>query len=333
MAKNERFSTATATGLKNLVQPLFAGKVPAKRIWLMSEVPLPFLHALVVKALSRATRYSVQRLFIEDQAAIMQLKVSLATTFLGQSVIYAVHVSPDLSLAHKKTLQQVLVESPTEHIVVVHTDTIDVPALPVLTLEVSQACSLEDKQLLAQLLVAATYDADKERPQALVPLPIFMKLQHISTDQFLMLLNYQSLLPRTNQHDFADKWLPRIMQGQESIFACSTAFFACRHAEFFAEYKQLRLGQTAEQFCAFWLEMVFQAALVVRVHGGQPLERALTKRLPFSFLKTDWRQVNLEQLAWLARELIECERSFKAGGDEGRLSLVLHQWFVRYKRR
>jgi hypothetical protein len=151
---------------------------------------------------------------------------------------------------------------------------------------------------------------------------LFKMVPTIPLDTAILLDHYAQLVGKKSEL-FVTTWLGQLVTPEISLFSLSQALFGRNAAQFFRYWKHLK-GLYAVQFwISFWSEQLWRAYCYIRLQkSGQIADaKKIGYRLPFSFLKGQWRTVSLQELTTAHAFLYELDYHCKHGGSEEYLEL------------
>lgn len=126
------------------------------------------------------------------------------------------------------------------------------------------------------------------------------------------------------------RWLSRLLPGDQSLFTLAQAFLAQNEDQFVACWWDVGPLYPPEFWLVFWSELLWQAWIVITFAraSSAPVDRRWTYRLPFSFLQRDWKRYQPRELVVAHNALYGADYALKCGGNECALELVLWH-FIR----
>lgn len=158
---------------------------------------------------------------------------------------------------------------------------------------------------------------------------LFKKYKTISLDTACLVLQYVQVLGSA-QRDFMNEWLDALIVPQQSLFLLSQYFFARQPTSFFVQWSKLVDAYSPQFWCVFWSEQLWRAYHYVYLtrQGNISTAREAGFRLPFSFLRKDWRTLPLNNIKKAHERMYEIDFSLKNGGDSGVFDLFYSQFFI-----
>lgn len=162
---------------------------------------------------------------------------------------------------------------------------------------------------------------------------IFLSRTTLATHEALILLDYATILQEKTS-DLLRPWLNDLINTDASLYTLASHFFAKNNVAFFAAWNSLK-DQYVEQFwTTFWSEQLFRAYWFVYYQSPpQPVAaQKISVRLPFTFLKKDYKKYSLLELQRAHDDLYRIEWSLKNGSTLGIERLLLKFLVGRYQK-
>ena len=179
--------------------------------------------------------------------------------------------------------------------------------------------------------LAVFFEHDFSSEKLLVMRKLFSKVGTISLDFACSLLGYLELVNVRFIGEFFD-YFSRNLKVEPSLFQLSEYFFSMRPNRFFKLWSTLQ-GEYSEMFwLAYWSEQIWRAYYVTKLLRNKEFARAkkMSFRLPHSYIKQDWKRINLEHLSALYKHLYSIDFAFKKGVTcSGALDLWYCKHFLR----
>lgn len=289
------------------------------------EYPL-LLFSSLWRALKRKNnRAPVRYLDISKQdyaSVIAQLQVS----FLGQHQCYWL---ADISIAdahNYKMLEKYLIDYAGPNTVLFFTPQTIKNKNTDQKIEVILPDSLEMADALA---VARLLDCNMPAYTRFIQ-DLFKHIKTIPIDSFCLLLEYGSLIGGDTK-SFFDDYLFTLVVPQQSLFTLSQYFFAKQEQQFFSYWAQLKDVYSPLFWCSFWSEQLWRAYHFINFtkQNNSTAARAMSFRLPFSFLKKDWHTIVPRDLQQAHERIYAIDHALKNGGDPGMLDLFYAQFLFK----
>ena len=287
------------------------------------KYPLLFFSLLLTK-LKQEKLLQVQRIDLR-QMSVSQVISQFETCFLGTQSTYWLS---DISVLDAKSRNQIIsycrMYSGPNRIMLFASDTVFAKFLKKsITIQVPVAIDQKLFLALAHLLID---DASVYKTFALL---LFKKYKTISLDTACLVLQYVQVLGSA-QRDFMNEWLDALIVPQQSLFLLSQYFFARQSTSFFVQWSKLVDAYSPQFWCVFWSEQLWRAYHYVYLtrQGNISTAREAGFRLPFSFLRKDWRTLPLNNIKKAHERMYEIDFSLKNGGDSGVFDLFYSQFFI-----
>ncbi len=284
----------TVVCLKGSSYPLLFGRFFARQFAQLQQTPL---ESLTMKA--------------ENSAVAM---AGLQTSFLGQRRCYWLGSDQDLSKKQLEYWQRFLLQYSGPHTILFCTST-----LPKKLSDSWQIIEFPDTvdARLFQKIAQITIGKSSSLSAAL-----FKETKGISLDAAVMLTQYGVVVGKS-EREFVKEWLPHMIVADTSLFALSQALFERKASLFFSLWKKVALQYSPPFWTMFWSEQMWRAYWYVLLQQkNKPTDaKKMGYRLPFSFLRYQWRNYSLAELQKAHALLYELEYRLKNGGSENQLDL------------
>lgn len=251
---------------------------------------------------------------------ISHIILQLSGSFLGSTYTYWLSGIHELEDADRKALLQFLSNYSGPHTVLFFLIVDERQSTPSSWVTVSIPERIAHQDFLSLLL---WYDTRLKERQAVLEIvqQIFAQYQTVSIEQAMLILEYLPLIGKSSQ-EFIQQWLPRLMSTEQSLFTLSQAFFAKNLEQTIGLWHQMS-DQYVEQFwTAYWSEQLFRAYCVVRAleTGDSSIDiKRISARLPYSFLKRDYKRWSLNQLLYAHQVITQVELDLKSGASSWQL--------------
>ncbi len=158
---------------------------------------------------------------------------------------------------------------------------------------------------------------------------LFKERSTMQLDTACLLLEYMQLVGADSKMFFTDT-LCSLVPSDESLFALSTAFLAKKSASFYPQWQQLG-SQYSEQFwCSFFSDLLWRGAQYIRLAQENDMisARKIAYRLPFSFIKSDWRKLSQKELVAAHAFIYDADFRFKNSGGYAAFDLFFSSFFL-----
>ncbi len=160
---------------------------------------------------------------------------------------------------------------------------------------------------------------------------LFKERSTLQLDTACLLLEYMQLVGADNKMFFNDI-LCSLVPSDESLFVLSTVFLAKKSTAFYSQWQQLG-SQYSEQFwCSFFSDLLWRGAQYIRLARQNDMisARKIAYRLPFSFIKFDWRKLNQQELVAAHAFIYDADFRFKNSGGYGAFDLFFSSFFLGF---
>lgn len=121
--------------------------------------------------------------------------------------------------------------------------------------------------------------------------------------------------------------MDNIIINPESLFNVSQFFFQGKIVLFYEQWQHFRMRFSPQFWTSFWLDQLFNAALVVHYRGKVALHDQRILKLPFSFFKNDWKRYTVKELTCAYNAMFTIDYQLKNGGTPEVLELFYAQFF------
>lgn len=270
-------------------------------------------------------QHSDRSVVVIDPTAIdfQELRAQLATTFLGQSVIYWLGDIASLPIASRKQYRLFLLTYQGPHQLIFWVDELaDEERKKIAVVELMSTVHRDELIQTAQLLLGL---ADVSVLRQLATAPTY------DLEYGLLLAQYGQIMSRTMVDEFNKKWGSLIQADQTSLFSLSSAFFARNQQLFYAQLHKLSHEYPPMFWITFWSEQLFRAAGYIpcaRASDHQGAKK-IAYRLPFTFIKNGWQQFSSQELHQAHDFLYEIDYTLKNGGHEASLDLFYLKFLAK----
>lgn len=253
-----------------------------------------------------------------------QLKLALQTNFLGQSIIYQLKNLDSVQSVKKEKILKFLSEFDYVHRIIIWSkEYIKIADTNCLEINLKETIDRSTYENLYKLLFA-------EELNPKFPDLLYSKIKNINFDLALHFMNYQLLLgKRVDQ--FFQACADKITDFDESLFMLSTYFFGLNSKSFFPLWNKFLNEYPAEFWIVYWSEQIWQALSFInnlKVHDYDKA-KSMVIRLPFSFLKNDYKKFHEAELVRAYEFLYDLDNKMKNGLSEENLDLWIFKFFNR----
>lgn len=128
----------------------------------------------------------------------------------------------------------------------------------------------------------------------------FVKQKKLSLEDIFRLISYQAILPKQSEDraHFQNLWLNRLIIPTISLYTLAQYFFARQPVKFFNYWHSIIDLYPIEYWLSFWSDQIWQAVLFIETAKlDLVLAKSQSRKLPFSFVNTDWSDYSKEYLS------------------------------------
>ena len=280
--------------------------------------PALFAHAV----LEKMARESGQKPTVLDLSThdVGQIKLRLSTSFLGQTCLYWLGDTSQLSLKNSAVLMNFLASYQGEHNVLVYTQQV-LKGPACITIECPEKVN---EKLLSELTVLYTSEQQK-RIQVLVR-AVYKRVAVLTLEQALLVLDYAQVLG-ANRELFFDEWFDLLIKPEMSLFQLSSLLLAGDPA-FWQLWSRVKPAYEFPFWVSYFSEIFFRAYHYGQYRKQNQLIEAkkIGYRLPFSFIQRDWQKIDRGLLCAAHDRLTTVDYQLKNGATP----VVLDSVFVRF---
>ena len=158
---------------------------------------------------------------------------------------------------------------------------------------------------------------------------LFKERSHVSLDSACLLLEYMQLIS-TDSKAFFNDTLNALAPSEQSLFALSTAFLAKKSAAFYAQWRVLEHHYSEQFWCSFFSDLLWRGAQYIRSAQEQNMiaARKIAYRLPFSFIKSDWRKLKYSELVAAHAFMYKADYKLKNSAGYAAFDLFFSTFFL-----
>lgn len=159
---------------------------------------------------------------------------------------------------------------------------------------------------------------------------IEQKLNQLSLDEVALLAEYLSVCGKQKKQ-FMQHWIDKIIPCEQSLFLISQHLFAKKTKDFFTHWVRVYNDYSVQFWITFWAEQMWRSAVYVKLmqQYNHVEAKKIVFRLPFSFIKRDWKHYSVNQLHDAHKKLYHIDCFAKRGGDGfGSLELFFAQFLT-----
>ncbi len=159
---------------------------------------------------------------------------------------------------------------------------------------------------------------------------LFDAVSSLSLDFACSLINYLELI----HAKYLDNFLPYVInlcEAEPALSQLSEHFFAKKSRAFFLVWSKIGSKYPEMFWLAYWSEQVFKAYHVKKFLQEKQFGKAkqMSFRLPFTFMKRDWKLCSLPYLSNLYEELYAIDFAIKKGSTFYSLDLFYFKHFLQ----
>jgi len=152
---------------------------------------------------------------------------------------------------------------------------------------------------------------------------LFLYNRSVELDKACLLIHYVKVLGN-NLDQFCNEWLGIICNQEQSLFKLSEYFLSKRSKHFFSLWSKVGHRYPEVFWISYWSDTIWRAYHYVKTMrtGNFAEGKKMGYRLPFAFLKYDWRKVNPEELKAGHQFLYGVDHNLKNGVGSYGLELL-----------
>lgn len=260
------------------------------------------------------------------QAGYESIKLFLQTTFLGMKKIYFFHGIDDLNSSQKKDLLSYFSQynGPNQLYFFTSSDVDSAMSKKLLIVDVPQTINQE---LFSELISWYKIEYNARAKQFVAQL--FENRTAIPADMACLLINYLQVLGG-NSKDFFTQWLDLIVPPDQSLFVLSQYFFKKNKKAFFEQWLAVKDAYAPPFWVSFWSEQLWRASMFIALNQKQQRSqaRAISFRLPFSFINYDWKKYTAVDLIKAHDFIYTIDYRIKNSSGDSSFDLFYSQFFL-----
>jgi hypothetical protein len=281
-----------------------------QKVFVLQAEDYPSLFVSRVLSFLKKQSYQVETCDISEQE-LHTVIASLQTHFLGMSKIYWLGNATQWDTKVRSNLFRYLEKYEGPHRILLYAPVKEWnPEKPsIATIDLSY-----NENSMQQL--GTFYTIEAKECLAIIK---SLSAQHIrlTVDRACMLLEYHKVLGSyVKEQEFAREWIPHIIAPESSLFTLSQHLFAHNHRAFFTQWSSVATEYADTFWYLFWAEQLWRAYFFVFFckEKQYTLAKKISFKLPFSFIRTDWRSYTLRELMQAHNFLYALEYRSKNGG-------------------
>lgn len=193
------------------------------------------------------------------------------------------------------------------------------------TIKIPEFC---DKPLF--LALADWYTAEgKNKLEMAFCTALFKQRNKFSLDDACLFMYYQSVIGK-NVSLFVSQWLPQLINPSTSLFTLSQSLFSQDAIAFWKQWQLVALQFSPQFWIAFWSEQLWRASsfIVLQKNNQNREAKAMSARLPFSFVQRDWRHYAAHELKNAHDYIYALDYNLKHGATDYGFDLFYAKFFL-----
>ena len=264
---------------------------------------------------------------ISSESSLQAVKAQLAVSFLGQQLFYRYAGFDLLSASHKRGFIDFVSTYSGPHWVVFYSQDLQIikqlQGQKVYCVDASLKFDRIAGWRLWLYLLGSVIAVETE----LLFADIFSRFGKCSVDQILVASRYAIFL-RQNAHRFFAEYGEDILGGTVSLYDLVGALLACKREAFFVIWKKAKKSYPDQFWLSFFSEHIFRAHWFIFYlqKGDSASAQQIGTRLPFQFLKKDYKLTDVLALRKLHQDLYSIDWGLK-NGQEATLDLAFLKFF------
>lgn len=172
-----------------------------------------------------------------------------------------------------------------------------------------------DEQLFKKICTFFDKNFSKEKLE--ITKKIFSQTKNIQLDQAYLLLQYLEIISTKTAEKSYQYLLSVTTTLKPELNQLSQHFFAKKEKLFFNTWSKIYQDYPDMFWISFWAEQIWRAFYVKKflTENNFAKAKSLSFRLPFSFLKTDWKTISSNELANAYQFLYTSDFKLKTGSE------------------
>ena len=254
------------------------------------------------------------------------VKAQLQTPFLGERVLYWLRSFPDCNRTDQRDWLSYIQQYQGPNAIVFFLTGAAPKKTPAQWLQIEVPEQINNKFFLA--LVLFLYGTHSARAQSFAR-DLFARHKTIPLDTACLLAHYATLTGKNTQV-FFEQWLDNILMPESSLFSLSQHFFAKQDRRFFAQWARMHEQYVPQFWISFWSEQLWRASMFAHLaQAGKYAEaKKIGFRLPFSFLRGDWKKHSVSELKNAHQFIYSIDYQLKHGGTAVSFDLFYNKFFL-----
>ncbi|MFH0898699.1 MAG: hypothetical protein V1855_03915 [bacterium] len=260
-----------------------------------------------------------------------QLKQLLSQSLLGQQSFYWLgNVDHEKSKSKEKVLEFLLQYQGPHSIAFFISDQVKINKTQnVDCIEINQGVSYIEFKDLSEF-----FKKNISKEKFLLVKKLFLKIDTIPLHVASSFLGYLELINVRLVEELFDYLSDNMLGVEPSLFQLSEYFFSIKSKAFFKLWSDVHHKYSDMFWIAYWSEQFWRASHVITYLNNHEFAQAkkMSFRLPYGYIKQDWKQVNKEHLGSLFQDLYDIDFARKKGVSfSGAFDLMYCKHFLRYK--
>ena len=158
---------------------------------------------------------------------------------------------------------------------------------------------------------------------------LFLYNRSVELDKACLLIHYVKVLGN-NLDQFCNEWLGILCNHEQSLFKLSEYFLSKRSKHFFSLWSKVGHRYPEVFWVSYWSDTIWRAYHYVKTMrtGDFAAGKKMGYRLPFAFLKYDWKKVNTAELKAGHQFLYGVDHNIKNGVGAYGLELLYMNYML-----
>ncbi|MGZ6254748.1 MAG: hypothetical protein ACXWL5_02080 [Candidatus Chromulinivorax sp.] len=259
---------------------------------------------------------------IDVQADVALYKVQLSTSFLGMSCLYWLGNLTVVKGKQKDDLFAFLKNYDGPHKIILFLDNLSFEQQHIMHIPLKDAYFLQDAKTFCGSL-----NLQQVSKVAFFLQQIYKIKNSYTLDELCFMMQYQHTVP-ADAKEFYQTWINRLVVPESSLFTLSQLFFEKKAEQFFTMWFSIKDMYGEIFWVSYWSEQLYKAYFFIRFTQDQNFAAAkqMSFGLPFSFMKTTYKQYQLDELQRAHDKLFFIDCALKNGGN----NYLIDQWYVDF---
>jgi hypothetical protein len=288
----------------------------------------PSYHLLFFSLLMQSIKKTLKEKYtIIDiqQIDLEQFKAQISVQFLGQRHFYWCGNINQLEAKKQKNFVTVIQNYKGPHVIGFFSEkAVHGQQKNELSVELPKELTNEDIKVLYEYF----FPLLKALPDQSI-MTIIKRTGSLDLEVWCLLFHYISLLSSAQINNFIAEWFDKLVISDKSLFMLSTYLFARKSKSFLELWHAVESDYPMQFWLSFWSDQLFRATCFIRCAQNNKFldAKKIAYRLPFTFIKKDWRNFSPRTLTDAHHFLYQYDYSIKNGGDEVWLDLFYQKFF------